>query len=163
MKCPKCGKRLESAAFYCEECGWLKRGLYIASVDDEHMSLYVVPPEDTNMVKSMTYDVPSVTATLYNSNDIQPSNAISSSDTEYDPLLSDAVETCFQYDGLCSTSILQRTLKLGYLHAARIVEQMEELGFIEPYDGHSVRKLIITKSQWDKMYMFNPSAEGYQE
>ncbi|MBQ9780051.1 MAG: DNA translocase FtsK [Clostridia bacterium] len=45
-----------------------------------------------------------------------------------------------------STSLLQRRLNLGYGRAAKIIDRMEEMGFVGPADGNKPRKLLITKS-----------------
>ena len=50
-------------------------------------------------------------------------------------------------NGMASTSLLQRKLKLGYARAARIIDQMEERGVIGPYEGSKPRKVLITKEQ----------------
>ena len=47
-----------------------------------------------------------------------------------------------------STTLLQRKLKLGYTHTARIVDELEEMGIIGPYEGDKPRKVLITKQQW---------------
>jgi S-DNA-T family DNA segregation ATPase FtsK/SpoIIIE len=47
--------------------------------------------------------------------------------------------------------MLQRRLKLGYARAARIVDQMEELGVVGPFEGAKPRSLLVTKDQWRQM------------
>ena len=47
--------------------------------------------------------------------------------------------------------MLQRRLKLGYSRAARIIDQMEELGIIGPFEGSKPRQIIITREQWLEM------------
>ncbi|MDD3230075.1 MAG: DNA translocase FtsK [Oscillospiraceae bacterium] len=64
-----------------------------------------------------------------------------------DPLLDDAVK-CVVEAGQASTSLLQRRLRLGYAHAGRIVDQMEQLGIIGPHEGSKPRKVLITYQQW---------------
>ena len=46
-----------------------------------------------------------------------------------------------------STSLLQRRLRIGYARAARIIESMEEKGFIEPADGARPREVLISSVQ----------------
>ena len=70
--------------------------------------------------------------------------------SDYDELLPDAVDVVFEA-GQASVSMLQRRLKLGYARAARIVDQMEQLGVLGPYEGAKPRKLMITKQQWQQM------------
>ena len=52
-----------------------------------------------------------------------------------------------------SVSMLQRRLKLGYSRAARLVDQMEELGVVGPFEGSKPRQLLITREQWQEMSM----------
>ncbi len=67
-----------------------------------------------------------------------------------DELLPAAVEVILE-TGLCSVSLLQRRLKLGYARAARIVDEMEERGIVGPFEGSKPRSLLITKEQWAAM------------
>ena len=55
--------------------------------------------------------------------------------------------------GMASVSSLQRKLKLGYSRAARLVDQMEEIGVVGPFEGSKPRKVLITKEQWTEMKM----------
>ena len=48
----------------------------------------------------------------------------------------------------CSVSMLQRRVKLGYSRAARIVDQMEELGIVGPYEGAKPRSVLIDRNGW---------------
>ncbi len=63
-----------------------------------------------------------------------------------DPMLDEAIKVVVE-NGLASTSLLQRKLKLGYARAARIVDAMEERGIVGPYEGSKPRKVLITKEQ----------------
>ena len=53
--------------------------------------------------------------------------------------------------GSCSVSMLQRRLKLGYSRAARIVDQLEELGIVGPYEGAKPRSVTVDKAGWHDM------------
>ena len=79
-----------------------------------------------------------------------------------DERLPAAVEVVLQ-TGQCSTSMLQRHLKLGYARAARIVDEMEERGVVGPLKGAKPRDVLITREQWDQMqhgtYDPNPPVE----
>ena len=54
--------------------------------------------------------------------------------------------------------MLQRRLKLGYSRAARIVDQMEEIGVVGPFEGSKPRQLLITRQQWQEMQFVNGTA-----
>ena len=65
----------------------------------------------------------------------------------HDELLPDAVDVVLE-TGQASVSMLQRRLKLGYARAARIVDEMEEMGIVGPFQGSKPRAILITKEQW---------------
>ncbi|MBR4157359.1 MAG: DNA translocase FtsK [Oscillospiraceae bacterium] len=71
---------------------------------------------------------------------------------DYDELLPQAVEVILETKQ-ASVSMLQRRLKLGYSRAARLVDQMEEMGIVGPFEGSKPRQLLITKEQWQEMQM----------
>jgi len=50
--------------------------------------------------------------------------------------------------GQISTSGLQRKLKLGFPRAARLIDELEEMGIIGPSEGSKPRKALISKQQW---------------
>ena len=68
----------------------------------------------------------------------------------YDELLPQAVDVIFETKQ-ASVSMLQRRLKLGYSRAARIVDQMEEIGVVGPFEGSKPRQIMITREQWLEM------------
>lgn len=51
-------------------------------------------------------------------------------------------------NGGASVSYLQRRLSIGYARAARIVDQMEDKGYIAASNGSKLRKVIITPEQF---------------
>ena len=59
-----------------------------------------------------------------------------------------------------SVSLLQRRLKLGYSRAARLVDQMEEIGVVGPFQGSKPREILITKQQWQEMQLIQGTAPG---
>lgn len=73
---------------------------------------------------------------------------------EVDPMLKTAVEAVIDA-GQASASLLQRRCKLGYARAARIIDEMEELKIIGPYQGAKPRQVLITRQQWIEMTMKN--------
>ena len=69
----------------------------------------------------------------------------------HDPMLQAAIETVIEAN-MASTSLLQRKLKLGYARAARIMDTMEELHVIGPYEGSKPRTVLISRQQFIKMF-----------
>lgn len=87
-------------------------------------------------------------------------NAASGDDephSDFDELLPQAVEVVLDAK-MASVSMLQRRLKLGYSRAARIVDQMEEIGVVGPFEGSKPRQLLITKEQWLEMQTIQGTA-----
>jgi S-DNA-T family DNA segregation ATPase FtsK/SpoIIIE len=66
---------------------------------------------------------------------------------EFDPKLRDAIELAIE-TGKISTSLMQRRLEVGYGRAAKIIDQMEKLGYVGPQDGNKPRRVLITKEQF---------------
>lgn len=80
----------------------------------------------------------------------------------HDPMLGQAAEVVIDA-GLASTSLLQRRCKLGYARAARIMDEMEQLGIIGPYQGAKPREVLITRQQWIEMSLNSEAGDGRQE
>jgi len=66
---------------------------------------------------------------------------------EFDPKLRDAIELAIE-TGKISTSLMQRRLEVGYGRAAKIIDQMEKLGYVSAPDGNKPRRVLITKEQF---------------
>lgn len=58
-----------------------------------------------------------------------------------DPLFKEAIRIVCQYDR-ASASLLQRKLSIGYARAARIIDQLEEVGLIGPGDKSKPRDVL---------------------
>lgn len=57
-----------------------------------------------------------------------------------------------------STSLLQRKLSLGYSRAARIVDKLEKLGVVGPFEGSKPRRVLITYEEYMEMKMNHDNA-----
>lgn len=62
-----------------------------------------------------------------------------------------------------SVSMLQRRLKLGYSRAARLIDQLEEVGVVGPYEGAAPRQIVITKQQWMQMQAASGMSDAVDE
>ncbi len=84
-------------------------------------------------------------------------------DGEHDVMIDKAIE-CVIEAGQASTSLLQRRLKLGYARAARIVDEMEVMGIVGPYEGSKPRQVLITQAQWlERQAMSGNSTEETEQ
>jgi DNA segregation ATPase FtsK/SpoIIIE-like protein len=64
-----------------------------------------------------------------------------------DELLFQAVDIVLTA-GCASVSILQRRMNIGYPRAARLIDTMQDKGYIGAFEGSKPRKLLITQTQW---------------
>lgn len=67
--------------------------------------------------------------------------------SQKDELFDEALSIIIK-NGQASISFLQRRLHIGYTRAARIIDQLEEHGFIGGYEGTKPREILITREQY---------------
>ena len=75
-----------------------------------------------------------------------------------DPMLDSAVALAVE-TGKISTSLIQRSLSLGYGRAAKLIDIMERRGIVGPPEGQKPRTVLITREQYLEMQM-NKSDDG---
>ncbi|MDR1619777.1 MAG: DNA translocase FtsK [Clostridiales bacterium] len=68
-----------------------------------------------------------------------------------DELLGEAVRVVLD-SGQASISMIQRRLRVGYARAARLVDIMEQRGYVSGFDGSKPRKLLITRAQFERIF-----------
>lgn len=68
-----------------------------------------------------------------------------------DPALKSAIEIAVDA-GQISTSFLQRKLSLGYGRAVRLIDTMEKMNIIGPFNGAKWRKVLITREEFIEMF-----------
>jgi S-DNA-T family DNA segregation ATPase FtsK/SpoIIIE len=71
---------------------------------------------------------------------------------ESDPMLKAAVDLAVE-SGKISTSLIQRRLSLGYGRAAKLIDQMQDMGIVGPQEGQKPRNVLISASEWAEMVM----------
>ncbi len=69
---------------------------------------------------------------------------------EYADLLKEAIRIAV-HDGQTSISMLQRTLRIGYARAGRIIDEMTKRGIISTAEGSKPRKTIISREEYLQM------------
>ena len=57
--------------------------------------------------------------------------------------------------GQASTTSLQKKLKLGYARASRIMDELEEIGVVGPYEGAKPRRVLMTHQQLQERKLRN--------
>ena len=56
-------------------------------------------------------------------------------------------------EGQASVAMYQRKLKVGYQRAAKLIDQMEARGIIGQFEGTKPRQVLITRAQFNEMFM----------
>ena len=67
-----------------------------------------------------------------------------------DKLIDRAISIILQ-SGVASTSYLQRKMSLGYAKAAKIMDEIEDMGIIGPKNGAKPREIYISNDEWMEM------------
>ena len=67
--------------------------------------------------------------------------------SEQDELLPQALGIVVEA-GYASVSLLQRRMNVGYPRAARLIDRMQEAGYVGPFEGSKPRKVLITAAQF---------------
>ena len=75
-----------------------------------------------------------------------------------DPMLDSAIALAVE-TGKISTSLIQRSLSLGYGRAAKLIDIMERKGIVGPPEGQKPRAVLITREQYLEMQM-NKTDDG---
>ena len=77
----------------------------------------------------------------------QNMEAESNDNGDEDELLISAV-TIMVEAGYASISLLQRRMNIGYPRAARLIDRMQEKGYVGPFEGSKPRKVLISAQNW---------------
>ena len=134
-------------------CGKPKRvqGCFVSDPEVEAVASYVKTNFSTNYDQDVMQEIERKAEQTGNSKPAAASEPEPTGDEMYqDEMLPAAVDVILETKQ-ASVSMLQRRLKLGYARAARIVDEMEELGIVGSFQGSKPREILITQEQWEAM------------
>jgi S-DNA-T family DNA segregation ATPase FtsK/SpoIIIE len=120
------------------EAGGKIRRVHGAFVSDEEVEDIVTALKlqgSPQYIESITVDV----------DEEKPNVDVNNSDL--DSMFQEALDVV-RNDGKVSTSYIQRRLKIGYNRAARIIDEMEEQGFISSPDHTGKREILIGQKEY---------------
>lgn len=69
---------------------------------------------------------------------------------EMDELLPEAARMIVE-SGQASITMLQRRLRIGYTRAARLIDDMEQLGIVGGFEGSKARKILVSSNQLEEI------------
>ncbi len=116
-----------------------------------------ISPEDSQKVvnyikeNNEAYYDEEATAFINNTNTGGSDVATGDKGGEIDPMYIEALRHVI-LSGSASISMIQRKCSAGYNRAGRIIEWMEDMGYISAFDGAKARKVLITKEQFESLY-----------
>ena len=133
-------------------CGKPKRvqGCFVSDPEVEAVAGYVKSNFTTEYDQNVMQEIERKAEQTGNSKPAASDPEPTSDELYQDELLPAAVDVILETKQ-ASVSMLQRRLKLGYARAARIVDEMEEMGIVGPFQGSKPREILITQEQWDAM------------
>ncbi len=68
-----------------------------------------------------------------------------------DEMLGAAVRVVFEH-GQASTSMLQRRLRVGYSRASRLIDMMEQHGYVSGFNGSKAREVLIKRHEIEELF-----------
>ncbi|MBR2969902.1 MAG: hypothetical protein IKC49_02485 [Clostridia bacterium] len=80
-----------------------------------------------------------------------PTDMSGAKDTEFDPVLKDALKWFIQVKQ-ASGSMISRRFSVGFNRAGRIMDQMEQAGFIGHQEGSKPRQVLITMDEFRAIF-----------
>ncbi|MBQ7323912.1 MAG: DNA translocase FtsK [Clostridia bacterium] len=116
-----------------------------------------ISPEDSqkvvNFIKANNeaYYDEEATAFINNTRTGDDDGLGATSKADVDPMCIEALRHVI-LSGSASISMIQRKCSAGYNRAGRIIEWMEEMGYISAFDGAKARKVLITKEDFESIY-----------
>ena len=123
------------------------QGAFVSDEEREEVVQFIKEGAGTTQQNSEIEEYMNKAAEDKNSSDSGKNTQDEGGSGAYDEMLPQAVEVVIEMKS-CSVSMLQRRIKLGYSRAARIVDQMEELGVVGPYEGAKPRQVLVDRAGW---------------
>ena len=120
------------------------QGGYCSEDEINSIVKYVIDNNESNFDETVEQAIEQTTSSKANDGS---SNGDAPQGKELDEYLKDALKMFIQR-GVASGSHIQRKFQVGYSRAARIMDQLEEKGYIAPANGSKVRKVLITPEEF---------------
>lgn len=124
------------------------QGCFVSDKEVERVVEFIMQTFQAEYDELVMEEVERQTEMVASAQDSKSSGNSDSGDIDTsDERLEEAIDFVVE-SGTCSTSSLQRRLKLGYGRAARLVDIMEEMGIVGPLEGSKPRQVLMTKQEW---------------
>ncbi len=117
------------------------QGAYVTEKEVERVTAFLKNQNTSG------YDDETTNAIVTASSHVLSSESNDDVNSNEDELMTDAV-TIVVEAGYASISLLQRRMNIGYPRAARLIDRMNEKGYVGAFEGSKPRKVLITPAQW---------------
>lgn len=121
------------------------QGCYVSDDEVERVVEFIKQTFSAEYDESIMAEIERQTEIVTSNDKSAPADDADGDDA--DEKLNDAIEFVVTA-GQASTSALQRHLKLGYGRAARLIDTMEKMGIVGPFEGSKPRAVLMTKQEW---------------
>ena len=78
-------------------------------------------------------------------------NGAKDKEKDFDPMCIEALRHVI-LSGSASISMIQRKCSTGYNRSGKIIDWMESMNYISPFDGSKARKVLITQEEFESKY-----------
>lgn len=114
------------------------QGAFVTDKEVERVTLFLKNQNTQGYDKEMSEQINTAT---------QSSSGENTDSGDEDELMFGAVSIVVEA-GYASISLLQRRMNIGYPRAARLIDRMQEKGFVGSFEGSKPRKVLISQQQW---------------
>ena len=117
-------------------------------------SAFISPEESqkvVNFIKANNEAYYDESATAYINNTKGSTGDTARGERDIEPVYIEALRYVI-LSGSASISMIQRKCSAGYNKAGKIIEWMEEMGYISPFEGAKARKVLISKEEFESKY-----------
>ena len=122
------------------------QGAYLSDAEIEKIVTFIKDQEKADYDDGIMEEIEK-NAVVENNNKKKSGGAEGVEESQYDVLIEEAMNIITGMDS-ASTTVLQRKLSVGYARAARIMDQLEQLGYISPAEGNKPRRVLVTRAQY---------------
>lgn len=125
------------------------QGAYLSDLEIEKIVTYIKEQENAEYDDGIMEEIEK-NAVADTKKKSAGSSVSDDDDGQYDVLIEDAMNIVTELNS-ASTTVIQRKLSVGYARAARIMDQLEQLGYISPAEGNKPRRVLVTRAQFLEM------------
>ncbi len=138
------------------------QGCFVSDAEVEAVASYVKENYTSTYDQQVMEEIEKKAAQTGSKTSAAPEPEANEDELAGDEMLPAAVDVILE-TGQASVSMLQRRLKLGYARAARIVDEMEERGYVGPFQGSKPRTILVTKEQWEAIKSGQPAQMAFED